>query len=502
MKIISRKTVFRLAIFVALLGTAAGAMHYYLKWAAEDFRKQLQAKGEKLLILEVAPPSVPGEQNRASCVQRAADWFATNSGVRELCAPAIRHMVAPGKAMVGWKQPYVHCENGSNTWDQAEAVIAQSREPLELLHQVIDHPALDFQLKYGQQLTLPPPHLEAVRQAAQRLSAAAVCDLHRTDTASATTNARALLALMKGLKDERQVVSQLLRIAIAEGASAISWEMLQSPAATEEQLAALQRDWMDLEFREAAENALAVERATSEATLESLRKPIGFRRLYLRAHQAEDWVTEAVAGGKELAWRLWWSYPDELRALKGYQVLLESTRFVQTNYAFRSTIFKQRGALAELRMNTLTNSAWWETGLFDKKLRILFSRNVAGSSGYLESLEQVEVAKQMTLSALALKRYQLRHGTYPPELAALVPDFVPSVPRDPVNGKPLRYQSTGKTYLLYSIGDDGVDNGGDPTVPPPSESLAWLKGRDHVWPSPATDQEIQAYQKRLSFRPH
>jgi hypothetical protein len=42
----------------------------------------------------------------------------------------------------------------------------------------------------------------------------------------------------------------------------------------------------------------------------------------------------------------------------------------------------------------------------------------------------------------------------------LVPEFLPQLPADPFNGQPLRYVMQPDHYLLYSVGQDGVDNGG------------------------------------------
>ena len=68
------------------------------------------------------------------------------------------------------------------------------------------------------------------------------------------------------------------------------------------------------------------------------------------------------------------------------------------------------------------------------------------------------------------------------------------VPRDPVDGKPLRYRlNSDGTFLLYSIGQDYKDDGGDPTSTAPIATFYWLRGRDWVWPQPATPQEIQYY---------
>jgi hypothetical protein len=42
----------------------------------------------------------------------------------------------------------------------------------------------------------------------------------------------------------------------------------------------------------------------------------------------------------------------------------------------------------------------------------------------------------------------------------LVPALLPSVPLDPFDNKPLRYKKLPRGYVVYSIGADGVDNGG------------------------------------------
>ena len=49
--------------------------------------------------------------------------------------------------------------------------------------------------------------------------------------------------------------------------------------------------------------------------------------------------------------------------------------------------------------------------------------------------------------------------------------------------------------------EDGTDQGGDASPPGRYQSLGWQKGRDLVWPGPATAEEISAYrQKQASNR--
>jgi hypothetical protein len=64
---------------------------------------------------------------------------------------------------------------------------------------------------------------------------------------------------------------------------------------------------------------------------------------------------------------------------------------------------------------------------------------------------------------LALRAYKLDKGSYPSRLNQLAPQYIPAVPMDPYsNNQELLYKSAGSTYILYSIGPDGVDDGGKP----------------------------------------
>jgi hypothetical protein len=108
---------------------------------------------------------------------------------------------------------------------------------------------------------------------------------------------------------------------------------------------------------------------------------------------------------------------------------------------------------------------------------------------------QIETSCRVVVTAIALKRFQFRHGNLPETLNELSPEFFRTVPIDPYDGKSLRYHPNADgTYLLYSIGEDGVDDGGDPTNSASgSSSFYWQRARDWVWPQPATPAEVQFF---------
>ena len=77
----------------------------------------------------------------------------------------------------------------------------------------------------------------------------------------------------------------------------------------------------------------------------------------------------------------------------------------------------------------------------------------------LAKKSQSDVQLQATRTILALRAYQLTHGKLPPDLNALVPEFLDAVPVDDFDGQPLRYSAEKK--IVYSVGKNLKDDGGD-----------------------------------------
>ncbi|MGA2230281.1 MAG: hypothetical protein ABSH22_05225 [Tepidisphaeraceae bacterium] len=85
------------------------------------------------------------------------------------------------------------------------------------------------------------------------------------------------------------------------------------------------------------------------------------------------------------------------------------------------------------------------------------------NSAFLHSLATIATAEALDScdqTALAMTRYRLDHGAFPSHLADLVPAYLDAVPLDPFDGNPLRFVVKGNRWIVYSIGPDGVDNGG------------------------------------------
>jgi hypothetical protein len=76
-----------------------------------------------------------------------------------------------------------------------------------------------------------------------------------------------------------------------------------------------------------------------------------------------------------------------------------------------------------------------------------------------ESAIRRKLERELVATQLAVRLYQFENvDPLPPTLAALVPNYLPRVPTDRWDGQPIRYSAT--TKRIWSIGEDGVDNGG------------------------------------------
>lgn len=65
------------------------------------------------------------------------------------------------------------------------------------------------------------------------------------------------------------------------------------------------------------------------------------------------------------------------------------------------------------------------------------------------------------IATVAAERFRLKIGRWPAQLDELVPTYIQKVPADPFDLKPLRLRRVADGLVIYSIGRDFVDNGGD-----------------------------------------
>lgn len=79
---------------------------------------------------------------------------------------------------------------------------------------------------------------------------------------------------------------------------------------------------------------------------------------------------------------------------------------------------------------------------------------------YQERSNRSEAQRRQREIALALAAYRSQHHNYPTTLQQAQSFWKSTFPLDPYNNKSFHYKSDGKTFLLYSVGMNGKDDGG------------------------------------------
>ncbi len=103
---------------------------------------------------------------------------------------------------------------------------------------------------------------------------------------------------------------------------------------------------------------------------------------------------------------------------------------------------KKRAFVSD-RVATLTVGIFWMTG-----------------DRMMDSCDRAEQVSRNGALAFALAAHFADHKAYPAKLADLAPKYAAKLPDDVFSGKVLVYKLTAKGYLLYSVGVNGIDDGG------------------------------------------
>jgi len=95
------------------------------------------------------------------------------------------------------------------------------------------------------------------------------------------------------------------------------------------------------------------------------------------------------------------------------------------------------------------------------KGNILLEMLIPSIDGVIESGHRRRISVESTLTIVAILRYKKDTGSYPDSLQELkAAGHLKELPMDPYSDKPIIYKKTGENFILYSIGRNFTDDGG------------------------------------------
>ena len=334
--------------------------------------------------------------------------------------------------------------------------------------------------------------LRRLKSLAQILGTRAVLALHDGHKDAAWTNLLASTRLITAWDPEPALVSHMVRFGCTTVAYDAAWQALQANGWADERLALLQHEWESVDFFRGLPETEAFARAGAADTCQRERQePLDssfiFRELFRSPRNAWQGL---IGHWDRIRYRHHGSYEDERGLLLYYR-----DREIQVRRAVQAPTW------AEMRtLPGVTNMVRFQSKYRSRVQTMLNLRQTnmgfAGrGQGLLGRAAEAEARRRVLITAIALERYRGRHGGYPKTLQELVPDPLQSPPVNFMDGQPLRYQLTEDGhFVLYSVGLDCVDHGGDMRRPRAREMLLDARAArfrsqqatDLVWPRPAS----------------
>jgi len=327
--------------------------------------------------------------------------------------------------------------------------------------------------------------------------------LHEGDRDTAWTNLHAAGRLATGYVPEPIDVSHLVRFACAGVAYDITWNALQSGNWADSQLAELQREWEAADFFTDLPETAAHNRAGAAAICrlhrqEPLETGMTFKEMFRSPR-----YTWSVLGGQweRIQYRQHGSFDDEKNLLLYYR-----DREVELRRAVKSPNWADMRQLPGVTNFVPFQSKHRSSVQAMMNQRQLMLRSQVQGQGLLGRAADAEARRRLLVTAIALERFRGKHGSYPKTVNELAPEWLKDPPVDFMDGQPLRYRLTDHGhFVLYSVGLDGVDDGGNMPRPRRREGLAAgapsqdprefaiRSGTDLVWPRPASAAEIENF---------
>jgi hypothetical protein len=463
--------------------------------------RNLQAQGVKMSARDFILPRADGE-NGAPDVLAAVTNLSPGTVLPKSYPPRMR-LTSAGHAILGFREEEWVEQKITNRWEQLAEDLAANQDTLARIQTALAKPSLDCEFDP----TLGPraefKHLPVPKTLTQWFGPRIALGLHEGNTRNTLKDLLTEINLPRMLAHDGIVISELVRCAIAAVARTDTWEALHADGWTEGDLAQMQEAWERLQFAQPMVRALEGERVFAQSSYLLMRKSnsetvgvlYGLEEYMTDERPGWEQTLRNVAGGQAVAdflkkqvycrlWRFAWLDQDEVRYLRHLEQLIRLTRD-----AVREKSLHKIQPLVDDLVSRSQNR-----GLYNR-LRYPSVMSVNSLSRVLDRVMRAETERSLVLAAVALSRYKLRHGAMAQSLSDLVPEFLSSTPVDYMDGQPLRFSvESGAGFVLYSVGEDGQDDGGDASLlsGKTNSRLAW-NYKDVVWPSPATEAEVEAY---------
>lgn len=501
-----RRACFRFLRYAAwtaiIVFTLVTSLYLYLDWRAEkrwsETVAMLKREGETLTLTDLLPPRLLESENYAALPElrginiiEDGDETKGASGARrralhdlinglQVSTPKMYQGSTLGRSpdwsriMAGLKTAHfiTNLPPAGKEAEVCKVAIETGKPLLRVLSEASRSfqdaewvPALRDQTlpKY---LALPMPHYNAVLRICQALALHAVAAAESGDTKGALDGCRTIFLLSKAMDREPFIIGHWVSLMNNQYGFEIVWSLLRQRKLKEADLTSLQ--------------TLLAAYLPEESYLLSLRGGLIIGLSWLDALAADPTGLEifnlagATAKKGDLRALIGLAVPDSFYTESGATwVELKMTHFILP--------MKTGGTWSVIRQQEALIEELGGGPLFDPPYdRFLARRDLPSAMQIAHSTLHMEAMRRQAIAACALERFFFKHARYPEQLDELVPQFLASVPLDPVDQEPLRYRRTDSgRYRIWCVGMDGADDEGQVNPGPGDNPSAILSKPDY-----------------------
>lgn len=381
------------------------------------------------LALSIAPPRVSDRDNAALIYQQAFNrmWTAEDDPPPNWLA--LTDQLNPVRATVEFD------------WNDRPVteLLNEHTQTLELLRQAAALPDCYFERDYGSpSVPMLVPELGRFRNGAQMLAIEARHALSQGDTQRAAENINAIFNMAEHVQREPILMVGLAAVSIEH----LAVEVLQEALGDAEQNDALARAVEPqpmISYHRSIQRCFVMEEAFGLSIFSDFGSDSGRHLVHLlNPEQAAFFDTPGVGP----LYRVF-VLPDDLT---GFRRVMRQSQQACTLPWWR--------AMPELQRVQHEFEATGQ-GMLTK---MIFPALVTA----VQYFEEADARHDMARLAVAMIRHLHENQRYPDDFDDLAPRYMTTVPNDPFTGKPFKRIRRDGALVLYSIGADLTDDGGEP----------------------------------------
>jgi hypothetical protein len=460
--------------------------HYRGKRMLAVTLEELRTRGEVLEITRLAPPPVPAVSNGLDRLTAAVDALRPGIG----SGPPSMQTVGPARVIAGSRvERWVAYDGTPHSWSGVAGWIQTNAPWFDELHTALAAPYRRPVVDYSQGFDTVLPYLSPLKAAVAHLGVAALEAAQRGDFDRALAELEGMRQIERDLVELPLLIDQLVRIACAAITNERAWDILHAQEWSEPQLAKLQSVLTPIDLIGGVVHAYQGERALALGVIQNGKgaELWSFGQPPPELSQDPSATRQWTRGLGTLAGKIWrfaWSDQAAAHFLDAMQALIDASRAAARE--------QSASALGRFQLEPLLAA-----DSFLPRARTVYARGFLPALGKapIKAL-RCETERALLVTGIALRRFQLRYSHYPERLSELVPEFLSALPIDRMDGQPVRYRlNPDHSFTLWSIGEDLVDQGGDPTLTrrPGQRAPPWWQALDAVWPTSASEEEMETW---------